>query len=46
MKKTEEPRGLINLDLIEKKADKLFKYLKKRYKKKHPKIKGRNRLIE
>jgi hypothetical protein len=39
-------KGLINLDLLVKKANKSIKWLQKRHKKKHPKIKGRNRLIE
>ncbi len=48
MKKTQEPRGLINLDLIEKKLDGLLKRYrkKKKQKKKKTKIKPRNTLIE
>jgi len=49
MKKTPEPRGLINLDLIEHRLDGLFKKYKKykkKKKKKQPKLKPRNTLIE
>lgn len=45
-KNKEEPRGLINLDLVIKKTNKAIKWLQKRHKKKHPKLKTRNTLIE
>jgi len=31
----EEPRGLINIDLIEEKTNKLLRYIKKHHKKRH-----------
>lgn len=48
MKKTQEPKGLINLDLIEKRVDGLLKRYKKYKKKKKKKqnIKTRNTLIQ
>jgi hypothetical protein len=49
MKKTQEPRGLINLDLIEHRLDSLlkrYKKYKKKKKKKRPMIKPRNTLVE
>jgi hypothetical protein len=48
-KNKEEPRGLINLDLVIKKTNKAIKWLHKRHKKKQKKqhnIKQRNMLIE
>lgn len=47
--KKEEPRGLINLDLIEKRVDgllKRYKKYKKKKKKKKQNIKPRNMLVE
>ena len=49
MKKTQEPKGLINLDLIEKRVDgllKRYKKYKKKKKKKQQNIETRNTLIE
>jgi len=48
--KQETPKGLINLDLIEKRLDGLFKrykkYKKKKKRKKQKNLKPRNTLIE
>lgn len=41
-----EPKGLINIDLIEKKLDGIIKRYKKRKKKKKAKLKPRNTLVE
>ena len=45
-KNKEKPRGLINLDLIEKETNRLLKYLKKKHKKNYKKIKRIEGLIE